>query len=131
MSKLMTDPTASYGYNKPKKLTETVNSVKLPEIEEVKPFGTLVYVEMYSPQECMATSLDLGNSAEVTVNQGRVLAIGPRCPQEWGLKVGKRVFVSGGVVFGPDYGDYKFSVHGRKHGMVEYMSIKGEIVEKN
>ena len=104
--------------------------VDVPEIVDVKPLGSLVYIELLSPQECMNTKLDLGNSTEVTINQAVILGLGCRIPADYGLRIGQRVFISGPIVFGPDYGDYQWSAQGRKRGVVEYLAVKGEIVEK-
>ena len=105
-----------------------INTV--PPIKDVKPLGTCVYVEVLSAQESMGTKLNLPGTTEVRVNEAYVLGIGPRVPKEHGLEIGQRVFISGPIVFGPNYQDYKFDVDGRKRGMVDYSAIKGMSVEE-
>jgi len=101
----------------------------VPAIKDVKPLGTNVYVEVLSVQESVGTKLDLPGTTELRVNEAYVLGVGPRVPKEHGLKKGQRVFISGPIVFGPDYKSYKFSADGRKRGMVDYAAVKGVSVE--
>ena len=103
----------------------------VPPIKNVKPLGTCVYVDVLSAQESMGTNLDLPGSTEVRVNEAYVLDVGPRVPKEHGLEVGQRVFISGPIVFGPDYQDYKYDTDGRKRGMVDYSAIKGLSIEED
>lgn len=102
----------------------------VPQIEDVHPLGTNVYVEILSVQETIGTNLDLPGTTEVRVNEAYVLGIGPRVPEEHGLEVGQRVFISGPICFGPDYKDYRFSTEGRKRGVVDYSAIKGMMIEE-
>jgi len=103
----------------------------VPKIADVSPLGTNVYVEVLSAQETMGTNLDLPGTTEVRVNEAYVLGIGPRVPKEHGLEVGQRVFISGPIVFGPDYQSYRFSADGRKRGCVDYSAVKGLCVEED
>lgn len=101
----------------------------LPTIDTVKALGSYIYVELLSPKEVLGTSLELTGNVSVKVNEAYVLDIGPQVPKDYGLEIGQRVFVEGGIVFGPDYKDYKWAEDGRKRGMVIYSSAKGRIVE--
>lgn len=103
--------------------------VNLPEIADVKAYGGFVYVEVLSSKELLRTNLDLPGSQSVPVNEAYVLDIGPQVPAAFGLEVGHRVFISGDITFGPNYGDYSFTDEGRKRGMVLYTSIRGRSVE--
>jgi len=101
----------------------------LPDVSDVKAIGSYVYVEVISPRELMKTKLEFSGEVPVTVNEAYVLDIGPQVPPSYGVKSGDRVFIDGGITFGPDYGKYKFSKDGRKRGMVLHTSIKGLVVE--
>lgn len=101
----------------------------LPTINSIEPYGGFVYVEVLSAQETLRTKLKLTGSTTVPVNEAYVLAVGPQVPQVYGLEVGHRVFIDGGITFAPNYSDYTWSEDGRKRGMVLYTSIKGRSVE--
>jgi hypothetical protein len=101
----------------------------LPEIVDVKALGSYVHVEVLSTQEVLRTKLTLTTNANVPVNEAYVLDVGPQVPAEYGLNVGDRVFIDGGITFDPNYQDYKWDKDGRKRGMVTYSSIKGRSIE--
>lgn len=101
----------------------------VPEIKDVKPYGSYVFVELLSSKEILKTKLTLTGNTAVPVNEAYVLAIGPQVPENYGLSVGDRVFIDGGITFGPNYGKYEWKEEGRKRGMVLYTSIKGQSVE--
>jgi len=105
--------------------------VSLPAIAEVEALGGFAYVEILSAQEIMKTSLTLTGSTEGAVNEAYILHLGPGIPPSYGLKVGDRVFIDGGITFGPNYKDYKFSDEGRKRGVVLYTAIKGKLIEES
>lgn len=103
---------------------------KVPKVADVKPLGTVVFVELLSPRETIDTEIELIGGVGSLTNEAYVLDIGPRVPKEHGLEVGQRVFIDGNITFGPDYDGYRFSEDGRKRGTVEYNAIKGVIIEK-
>ncbi len=104
---------------------------KVPKVANVKALGTCVFVELLSAREIIDTSIELVGGVGSLTNEAYVLHIGPRVPKEHGLEVGQRVFIDGGITFGPDYDEYRFSEDGRKRGTVDYSTIKGVIVEKS
>ena len=105
------------------------NNMSLPEIVDVKAYGSYVYVEILTTQEVLKTKLTIANNASVPLHEAYVLDTGPQVPPEYGLEIGHRVFIDGGITFGPNYKDYKWESDGRKRGMVLYTSIKGHSVE--
>ena len=103
--------------------------MELPDITDVKAYGSYVYVEVLSPQEVLKTKLTLSASTTVPLNEAYVLDVGPQVPKDYGLQVGHRVFIDGTITFGPNYADYTWSSDGRKLGMVQFNSIKGRSLE--
>ena len=104
--------------------------VKPPKIKDCQALGTQVLVELFSPNETIDTDLELVGSVGAITNQAVILSMGPRVPKEHGLEIGMRCWIDGSICFSPDYGNYRFTESGRKRGCVDYMSIKGAIVEE-
>ena len=104
--------------------------MSLPDIVDVKAYGSYVYVEVLSPQEILHTKLTLANNTSVPLNEAYILDVGPQVPRDYGLQPGHRVFIDGTITFGPNYNDYTWSSDGRKRGMVQFSSIKGRSLEK-
>lgn len=107
-------------------------SKKAPKVKAIKPLGQLVLVELLTKEETTHTNLQLVQTkASIdTTNEAYVIELGELVPKEYGLKQGQRVFISGGIVFCPDHGNYRYSDDGRKRGTVEYMCIKGVAEEE-
>ena len=104
--------------------------MSLPEIVDVKAYGSYVFVEVLTPAEVLQTKLTLSTNTTVPVNEAYVLDVGPQVPKDYGLSVGDRVFIDGGITFAPNYGDYRWASDGRKRGMVTFSAIKGRSVEE-
>lgn len=110
-------------------ITPAPETDSIPEIAEIQPYGSYVYVELLSPQEVLGTKLTLTGKTQVSIHEAYVLAVGPQVPEVYGIESGHRVFIDGPINFSPNYGDYKFTEDGRKRGMVMYTSIKGRSIE--
>lgn len=68
-------------------------------ITGVRAAGTMILVEMLTPQEAMGTKLALGVNAKPSAPQGYIVDIGPAIKaDEWGIKVGDRVLLQGTYV---------------------------------
>lgn len=83
--------------------------------------GTQVLVELLTAQEVMGSSLHFAKNVQMDTPQGFVLSVGPMVPENFGVKLGDRVFFSSpAAVFPPiDCGE------GREQACIEYTSIKG------
>lgn len=97
---------------------------ELPKIVGIQPFGSMVLVEHLNADEALGTSLAISDDADVGSPQAYVIALGPRLPEDCGLKIGDRVMLQGTYVPVINYDNYK-----RKRGLVEIHNIKAVLVE--
>ena len=76
-----------------------------PCVKSAKPCGSLLLVEVLTPEELMGTSFSLSGKTDLKVPlQGYIRAIGPSVKAEdWGFKVNDRVLISGSGVMVPNY----------------------------
>lgn len=100
------------------------NGKPLPEIKGTKPVGTGILIELLTAQEMMGTTLFVDEDSKIPVHQAYVLDIGPKVPEDYGIKKGDRVWISGSICFAPNYDNSP-----RKRGTLEFNMIKGVIVE--
>ncbi len=73
-------------------------------INEVIPCGNYILLELLTPQEMMGTDLYVpeGKKERIVASQGYVVSVGPQVNlEQWGFKIGDRVFISGNVVEAP------------------------------
>lgn len=96
------------------------------KIESVEPFGSQIMIEMLTPQELLGTTLEVKEDAKLKdAPQAYVLKIGPKLPEDIGLKVGQRILFSGGFIPVPNCdGNH------RQPGLIEYHTVKAILAEK-
>lgn len=113
---------------------ERINSVrKQPRIKEVKPFGGLILVEIFTEEEVSDSSIIMPDVAKNRAGvggapQGRILDIGPGIPKEAGIKVGDRVLLQGSFVPLPKLTDQRDG--DRERALIEIHTIKGLLLEE-
>jgi len=97
-----------------------------PKITDVRPVGSLVLLELLTPQEALGQStLMITEETVVGAPQAYILKLGPKVPEDFGFKAGDRVIVTPNfnpVTFCPMPEGWNKS--GREVVATEYSSIK-------
>jgi hypothetical protein len=99
---------------------------KLPQVKEVKPFGSMLLVEHLTAKQILGTSLEVGEDSNAGVPQAYIRALGPSVSPDVNLEIGTRVLLQGSYVPAPEFGEY---VGDRKLGLIEMHNVKGIVVE--
>lgn len=97
-------------------------------IASVKPLGTMVLVELLSPNEMMGTSLYVGENAKDEDNAPRAYLKGwghSLDADKWGLKVNDLVILTGTYIPTPVKGEKN-----RRLVLVEFSALKGILLEE-
>ena len=108
------------------KLTNAEGEVlsSVPSIKGVKPVGTQVLVEKLSAQEITSSTILIDEDATMAgAPQGYVKDLGPKVPEDHGIKVGDRVVLTGNYTPVPDFGN------GRPLMLVDPHQIKAILEE--
>ena len=99
---------------------------QVPKISDARPTGSMVLIELLTPQELMNTSVIVGDKTDLKVPmQGYVRAVGPAIKSDaWGFVVGDRVLISGSGVMAPHYDSCQ-----RERFFMEPHAIKAVLTE--
>lgn len=99
----------------------------VPKITNLKPAGSQLLVETLTLQELANTPISISDKTDLKVPmQGYIRAHGPLARmEEWGLKIGDRVIISGGGVLAPNYDDCE-----RDRYLMEPTAIKCVLIEE-
>ena len=100
----------------------------LKKVKDVKPCGSQVLVEVFTPQELLSGVIQVTEKTDLKEPlQGIIRAVGPNFQtQHYGFDVGDRVLISGTGVMAPNYDESE-----RDRFLMDPHSIKCVLTESN
>ena len=98
----------------------------VPKVKGVHPFGSSILIENLNPDEILGTDLIINDDAEIDgAPQAYVLELGPKLPENSGIKIGDRIVIQGSFI--PVINTEK---NNRVRGVIELHNIKAIVEER-